>query len=153
MIAISTDNSRRTYGIDDELLLGVAYGAGDVVPVGGHRASGAVGRRVPHVALADGASTLDVLPRDFAIVTAQPDPWWLSRGHGDVALDGVPVIALTEDIRGEAVPGSIARLIGLADGHALLVRPDGHIAARASGHSSDAARAISDGLRRASGRG
>lgn len=146
--AISTGNSQGAYGIEDELLLGVTHGAADPMPASSYRPSGEVGRRLPHVALDGGVSTLDLLPRGFAIVTARPDPWWRSAAD---ALDGVPVVALMDDGRGETAPGSVALRTGLGEGGALLVRPDGHIIVRAMDRAPGEVGIMRKAMRRAGG--
>ncbi|WP_198347249.1 FAD-dependent monooxygenase [Nocardia terrae] len=103
VIDISTANARArdSYRIDDELLLGTAYRDSDtLIRTDGYVPAAAVGDRLPHAWLPDGRSTLDLV------------------GPGHVLLTGPQ---LPEDLR---------RLCGLSPTTALLVRPDGHIAAR-----------------------
>ncbi|WP_046727173.1 FAD-dependent monooxygenase [Streptomyces humi] len=76
------------------------------------------GHRMPHHWLAPGRSTLDTLGEWFTLLTPAPDRW-LSQ-----ATDPWPV-------RVEALPGEHCAGYGLdRRAGALLVRPDGHLAAR-----------------------
>lgn len=104
--------------LEDQLkaVIGFEYASDAVVRSGG---AGLVsldfrcqpGTRFPHAWLADGRSTLDLLPEgSFAVVTAQ-------RG---TAVDSVPVVTVPEEVwAGITEPG-----VG-----AVLVRPDGVVAA------------------------
>ncbi|MFJ8632878.1 FAD-dependent monooxygenase [Streptomyces sp. NPDC093568] len=104
------------------LVLGVAYRSAAVV-ADGHsptEPSGTTyvptaqpGHRMPHLWLTDGRSTLDAFGEWFTLLTAAPvhrDPAW--------------------PLRVETLPAEHADLWGLGSRGALLVRPDGHIAAR-----------------------
>ncbi len=107
------------------LQLGFSYGADRdwVNCVADYRPSIAPGARAPHAWVRiDGklASTLDLLSLDrFTLITA--DPSW--RGFDYGAPAAVKVVG--EDFYDSE--GGWARLAPLADGVALLVRPDGHV--------------------------
>ncbi|WP_191876309.1 FAD-dependent monooxygenase [Streptomyces filipinensis] len=75
------------------------------------------GRRLPHLWLGDDRSTLDTVGAWFTLLT--PDPAaWAQRTAGSVPL------------RVEPLPREHTEPYGLGPRGALLVRPDGHIAAR-----------------------
>ncbi|MFE3190251.1 FAD-dependent monooxygenase [Nocardia sp. NPDC059240] len=108
VIDISTANSRNRagYRIDDELLLGTAYrDSGTLLATDGYVPSGEPGDRLPHAWLPDGRSTLDLVGLD-------------PGGSGYVLLTG------------SELPQGLRDSCGLSPAAALLVRPDGHIAAR-----------------------
>lgn len=103
-ISTATARNRSSYRIDDELLLGTAYrDTGTTLATDGYTPSTDVGERLPHAWLADGHSTLDLV------------------GPGHVLLTG------------SQLPQSLRDLGGLSPTTALLIRPDGHIAARLYG--------------------
>ncbi|WP_240667539.1 FAD-dependent monooxygenase [Streptomyces luteoverticillatus] len=88
----------------------------------------APGHRMPHLWLTDHRSTLDALGEWFSLLT--PDP---ARWEGQAAAAPWP-------LRVETLPGEHADVCGLGPHGALLVRPDGHIAARWRDHpASDSA--------------
>lgn len=141
VVAISSGNANRAYGIDDELLLGAGVGVADPVPNRPYVPSGAVGRRLPHVELiGDPAvrSTLDLLRREPILLTAAPSPAWRRAVEAVPGLRGAVPVAIREGERRERVPGAFAAIAALADDGALLVRPDGHIAARFEGGPGEA---------------
>lgn len=149
VIAISSGNYGARYGIDDELLLGTHLGATPPLRGDPYAPSGAVGRRLPHVALTDDAaaeSTLDLVQRRWLVLIERPDPAWdaAAAALGPAAVPVVPVVAVTSGARREAAPGSFAARASLAPGEGLLVRPDGHIAARLAG-PADLAQARAQG--------
>lgn len=130
IIAISRGNFAGQYGIDDELLLGTHYGAAEPIAAGAYAPSGAVGRRLPHARITGeprGASTLDLVARDWLVLLAD------SRANGAGWATAAERAAV--GFTALAQPEQFAERAGLA-GHAmdgavgLLVRPDGHIAAR-----------------------
>ncbi|GAB2547512.1 FAD-dependent monooxygenase [Nocardia heshunensis] len=103
-ISIANSHNRSSYRIDDELLLGTGYReTGTVLATDGYAPSADLGDRLPHAWLADGRSTLDLV------------------GAGHVLLAG------------SQLPRGLRDSCGLSPTTALLVRPDGHIAARAYG--------------------
>ncbi|MFI2761609.1 FAD-dependent monooxygenase [Streptomyces echinatus] len=75
------------------------------------------GRRMPHLWLAPGRSTLDTCGEWFTLLTPDPAGW--------TRRPGAPW-----PLRVERLPGEHARRWGLGPRGALLVRPDGHIGAR-----------------------
>jgi hypothetical protein len=77
----------------------------------------APGHRLPHAWLADGRSTLDTAGEWFTLLTPDPDRW-AQHTAGPWPLHI------------EALPEEHIDLFGLGRHGALLVRPDGHIAAR-----------------------
>ncbi|MFE3256304.1 FAD-dependent monooxygenase [Nocardia sp. NPDC059229] len=103
-ISIVNAGNRSSYRIDDELLLGTAYrDTGTTLTTDGYAPSANVGERLPHAWLADGRSTLDLV------------------GPGHILLTG------------SQLPQSLRDVCGLSPTTALLIRPDGHIAARLYG--------------------
>lgn len=133
VMAICVDNSRRDYGIDDELLLGTRYGAEPPVVAEPYRPSGLLGRRLPHVALrGDARSTLDLVRGRATLVLGTPSPAWDAAVAATPALREVSVVACTTEAHAAAVAGEFERRAGLAPGEGLLVRPDGHAVARAA---------------------
>jgi 2-polyprenyl-6-methoxyphenol hydroxylase-like FAD-dependent oxidoreductase len=114
------------------LVLGVAYRSGAVLTDADADAdapsarSGAgtdyvptalPGHRMPHLRLGDDRSVLDAFGEWFTLLSPDPLLW------EQQATAPWPV-------RFEALPAESADLCGLGPGGALLVRPDGHIAAR-----------------------
>ena len=139
VIDISLGNVSGGYAIDDELLLGTHYGAEPPVTAEPYAASLDAGRRLPHVVIgkAEGMgalSTLDLLPGRLAIVTELPDAAWAAAA----SENGVSYVPLRSPAAGERERGGRCPSIGLAAGEALLVRGDGHIAARLSAGNVDA---------------
>ncbi|RLU94583.1 2-polyprenyl-6-methoxyphenol hydroxylase [Streptomyces griseocarneus] len=74
------------------------------------------GHRMPHLWLAPGRSTLDAFGEWFTLLTPDPEDW-------TNATQGAP-------LRVELLPAEHTGLCGLDRHGALLIRPDGHIAAR-----------------------
>lgn len=110
------------------LQLGFAYGdtlkADDTLPISQFTPKCVVGARLPHVALADGRSTLDLVRTDGFVLLAGSE-----GAHASAALSGLaaPVAVLTEGADFSAGVGSWAAKMGLNEDGAVLVRPDGHI--------------------------
>jgi putative polyketide hydroxylase len=123
IIDISTDNARArgSYRIDDELLLSATYGPSSQLELDGYHPSAQVGRRLPHVALADGRSTLDLVGPGFVMLYSgsRPD----AETAYEIGGGGLQ----------EASPGSWVQACGFVGAGAVLVRPDGHIAWRTDG--------------------
>ena len=87
----------------------VADASTDYVPVA------RPGHRMPHLLLPDGRSTLDVLGEWFTLFTADPDGWSVT-GPWPVHV--------------EALPAEHLAACDIGAHGAVLVRPDGHVAAR-----------------------
>ncbi|MFK3677986.1 FAD-dependent monooxygenase [Microbacterium sp. NPDC090218] len=137
VIEISTDNSRKSYSIDDELLLNTNYGAGEALRAESFRVSAEVGRRLPHIPLTtDGSptSTLDLIDGRFTLLTHRPSATWAAATDALTGeYPGLHHASVTTPSRAEAMSGSWARATKLEPKAALLIRPDGHIAARLHG--------------------
>lgn len=110
------------------LVLGTAYDSDAVLaddsappklsdPVTDYVPTGRPGHRMPHQWLADGRSSLDVLGEWFTLLTVQP------HQRGQLATQLWP-------LHHETCSKEQADLCGLGTSGALLVRPDGHVAAR-----------------------
>jgi 2,4-dichlorophenol 6-monooxygenase len=112
------------------------------------------GHRMPHVWLyrdGDRVATHELLvPGSFLLVTSGPSAGWAAAA--DVAAAhyrvGVSVVAVGSDLVDP--DGTWAGLCGHAEGGALLVRPDGFVAAR-SGPTVAPLTMLGDGLRTALG--
>ncbi|MDP8927063.1 MAG: FAD-dependent monooxygenase, partial [Actinomycetota bacterium] len=110
------------------LVLGVAYESDAVLPddtavplasdpATDYIQTGRPGHRAPHVWLESSRSSLDALGEWFTLLTPDVDAWR-------------PQIAQPWPLRVEALSQDHADVCGLGPGGALLVRPDGHVAAR-----------------------
>lgn len=100
------------------LVLGVAYGSdADTEPDVDYVPTALPGHRMPHLWLDAGRSTLDTLGEWFTLLTPDPAGWGSSLGA-------------PWPLRIEALPADHPELGDLGPHGALLVRPDGHIAAR-----------------------
>ncbi|ARX86566.1 2-polyprenyl-6-methoxyphenol hydroxylase [Streptomyces alboflavus] len=115
------------------LVLGVRYDSGAVLADGGtlpepsygdggdegtdYLPSATPGCRMPHLWLAPGRSTLDACGEWFTVLTPDPARWEPGTGG-------------PWPVRVEPLPGEHADACGLGPHGALLVRPDGHVAAR-----------------------
>ena len=97
-------------------------------------ARGRPGTRAPHVALADGRSTLDLVGTEFTVL----------RPAGDGAEDWAPSGATAHVVQAEP----FAEAYGLTAGGATLVRPDGFVAWRSHGSADrdELARALTTAL-------
>lgn len=107
------------------LVLGVTYRSGAVLagegpapePLGAdYVPSAEPGRRMPHLWLARDRSTLDTFGEWFTVLTPDPAAW---------ARQATPW-----PVRVESLPAEHAAFCGITARGALLVRPDGHVAAR-----------------------
>jgi 2-polyprenyl-6-methoxyphenol hydroxylase-like FAD-dependent oxidoreductase len=117
------------------LQLGFSYGV-EVAPptIGSFTPTARVGDRLAHAWLGGqpSRSALDLLDdRTWTLLTRAPGRW---HGHPLEPGEWVRVV----DVAAEGAPAAWCELVGLTDGNALLVRPDGHIAARA-GHPQELA--------------
>lgn len=83
-----------------------------------YRPSAAPGRRAPHLWLRPGVSTIDLFGDAFVLLTTPEGGDWRTGA----ALCGLRATAVGE-------PG-FAQLYGIEPDGAVLVRPDGHVAAR-----------------------
>jgi len=110
------------------LQLGFAYGdtlkEDDTLPISQFTPKCVVGARLPHVALADGRSTLDLVRTDGFVLLTGSGTADVSAALSDLAT---PVDVLTEGVDFSARDGSWASEMGLKEDGAVLVRPDGHI--------------------------
>jgi 2-polyprenyl-6-methoxyphenol hydroxylase-like FAD-dependent oxidoreductase len=97
-------------------------------------ARGRPGTRAPHVALADGSSTLDLVGTEFTVL----------RPAGDGGDDWAPPGATSHEVDAEP----FAEAYGLSAGGATLVRPDGFVAWRSQGPADrdELARALATAL-------
>ena len=106
------------------LQLGYAYGdalKGDAdLPVSEFTPKAVAGARLPHVALGDNRSTLDLLDHDSFTLITGPDATAWKTLH-----TSTPLAVVSEGIDFDAI-GWASRM-GLTGSGALLVRPDGHI--------------------------
>ena len=126
-----------------------AYPAGALVPdstapaeISGLKPSGRPGERAPHVILLrDGEpiSSLDLFGDRFVLLTVpeQTDVWRQAAEHAVVEVE---VVGVGSDV---GDPQNLfSWLYGVDDG-AVLIRPDGHIAWRSAGATSDAIATLS----------
>ncbi len=119
------------------LQLGYGYGPGqEVEDATTFTPSAAVGRRLPHVQVNAGngnvSPIIDLVDRaDFTVfVQGRADAWRQTSDGSDFPVTIV-------DLAGTVTDEGWLELTGLAhEGAALVVRPDGHIAARAAGPQS-----------------
>jgi putative polyketide hydroxylase len=114
-------------------------GAGDELPPARRPDEwcGQPGTRAPHAWLADGRSTLDLLQRDWVLVSR--DERWRDPAAAVAAELDLPLRC--------AALGDAASAFGLDDGGAALVRPDGYLAWRAPSPPADARAALLAALR------
>jgi 2,4-dichlorophenol 6-monooxygenase len=101
------------------------------------------GHRLPHAWLESGGeriSTHDLVDRDgFLLLTDTSGAAWVAAAQAAAEKFGVTVRAVTIGAGGDCVDveGSWARLRGISDGGAILVRPDNHVAFRALEPAAD----------------
>jgi hypothetical protein len=95
------------------------------------------GGRAPHVALADGRSTLDLFGRGFVLLRLGPDAPAGERIVQAAAARGVPLtaVALAEP-----------EMLAAYERRLVLVRPDGHVAWRMPYVPSDPARELAGAM-------
>ncbi|MER7014350.1 FAD-dependent monooxygenase [Saccharopolyspora sp. NPDC000359] len=92
---------------------------------------GAPGSRLPHQWLSPDTSTLDLLESRFAVLTGPDGDPWREAAQRVAASRGL-------DVRTARLDSDWASSVGLTDGGALLVRPDGFIAWRTNQDADDA---------------
>jgi 2,4-dichlorophenol 6-monooxygenase len=127
------------------LQLGYAYGDAlkddDALPISTFTPKAVVGARLPHLALDDGHSTLDLVGRDgFTLITGRQHHAWRSLVESSPA----PVTLVVEGRDFHATSGNWAEKMQLDDDGALLVRPDGHILFVAKSASAAGAAQLTD---------
>jgi 2-polyprenyl-6-methoxyphenol hydroxylase-like FAD-dependent oxidoreductase len=119
-------------------------GALDIDP---RQSRGLPGTRAPHVELtADGKtlSTLDLYAGDFVLMTGPHGAAWAEAASTAGATLGVDVVSYTIGSSGQFLeqPGEsvapFATAYGIGPSGASLVRPDGYVAWRAEGYTTDA---------------
>ncbi len=110
------------------LQLGFAYGGtlkdDDLLPISQFTPKAVAGARLPHMALADGRSTLDLIAFEGFTLLTGPDP---EAWRGFKAPPGAPLRRLVAGTDFVTSAGDWAGAMGLSRDGALLVRPDGHI--------------------------
>ncbi|MFD9715933.1 FAD-dependent oxidoreductase [Streptomyces sp. NPDC059076] len=127
--------------------------AGRPVVPGELRLIGEPGTRAPHlwvVRAGERLSTLDLYERSFVLLCGEGSPW-SDGGRRAAARLSVPldVYAVGCGADADLVPEvgpEWAERHGLSDGGALLVRPDGFVAWRSRGGSSDAEETVAAAL-------
>jgi hypothetical protein len=117
--------------------------------------SGRPGFRAPHLPVTvDGVeqSTLDLFGRDFVVLAGPDGEGWCTAGRAAGDTLGVPVRAhrIGADVSDAA--GELETVYGTGAGGAVLVRPDGLIAWRASAAGDDPEGELSSALGAALGR-
>jgi putative polyketide hydroxylase len=114
-----------------------------------YRPSGHPGARAPHFWLADGRSTIDLYDGGFVLFAARDGQPWLGAAASVATAIDVPLSAF--HIGG---PGCDLRpggpqwedLVGVSTEGALLIRPDGYVAARWTALPNDPASALKGAL-------
>jgi putative polyketide hydroxylase len=148
----------RRYGNFAGMELGYAYGGALVSPDGTAppESSDSVehyvptarpGHRAPHLAFSDGnhpISTLDTVAGGFALLAASRDPW-ASSGFDAGAAHRVALYVIDD--------ADFCDLFGVEGDGAVLVRPDGHVAARWTSAPPQPDRDVTVALRRGLGHG
>ncbi len=124
-------------------------GADETVYVDPRMSGGAPGTRAPHVWLEDGdrrLSTLDLMGEAFVLLVG-PDgaAWELAGDQAEVTTHRV---GGPGDLRDPA--GAFSDAYGITAAGAVLVRPDGFIAWRATGTDGASVQALTDALHTAS---
>ncbi len=123
------------------LQLGFVYGAtdGDCADVSDFRPRLVVGGRMPHAWLERDGTVIPLLdlldPRRFTLL--------VGRDHAARLKDAAPSQAMSVKVVVEGMDfsdphGSLRRLVDLSAGQAVLVRPDGHVAAVVAPSEADA---------------
>jgi putative polyketide hydroxylase len=107
------------------------------------------GHRAPHLWIqgqGQRKSTLDLFGTDFTVLTSRGPSW---RAAANTAAAQLNLGLRVHDLEAEAA--DFERVYGVAPGGAVLVRPDGHVAARWREAPADPASALGQALRRALG--
>jgi putative polyketide hydroxylase len=152
---------------DVAIELGYRYPKGAFVPEEGHQVpkelyddpyqpTAVPGSRFPHVFLRDTTnpgnkiSTIDLVKRNFLLVTIDPDsPWIQAASESPITLDVHTLNATSAPYRD--LEGAVEEKCRLKVGEAILVRPDGFIAWRglrsSQGHGEQLKAAIEAILR------
>ena len=124
------------------LQLGYVYGGEPITDPRAFDPHAEVGARLPHGWLADGRSTLDLVPRgELALLSAADhEAWAKACADAPGSVRHVPLV-------GDGAPDrSWLERCGLAAGGALLVRPDQHVAWRADCRPSDPTGALAEAV-------
>ena len=129
------------------LQLGFAYGDAlrddDTLPISQFTPKCVVGARLPHVELADGRSTLDLVdPNGLTLIAAAESGDLTSLADGLRA----PSIQWTEGADFAVSGEAWSVRMGLEPQSAVLVRPDGHILAIMTRSGADEARRLAETL-------
>jgi hypothetical protein len=95
---------------------------------------------------------LDLFGRDFVVLAGSDGEGWCAAGRAAGDSLGVPVRTHCIGVDVSDATGSLETVYGTGAAGAVLVRPDGHIAWRASGSSDDPEDELSGALGAALGR-
>jgi hypothetical protein len=98
------------------------------------------GSRAPHVVLERGerlVSTIDLFGAGFVLLAAGPSEDWTEAAQAVAARLGVSLLAYRIGRELRDPEGDFARLYGVREGGAVLVRPDGYVAWRAQEAATD----------------
>lgn len=155
--------SHREHG----LVFGVTYDSPVIVPDGtapiqvanpitDYAPNARPGRRAPHVWLernGEKISTLDLFGSEFVLLTGAKGKSWRAAAEDVSRLLGIPIqscrIGRDADLRNS--DGAWARMYGVEEDGAVLVRPDGYVAWRCAASQADPASEIEMALRTALG--
>ena len=116
---------------------------------------GRPGFRAPHVPVTvDGVeqSTLDLFGRNFVVLAGSDGESWCAGGRAAGVSFGVPVQAYRTGADVTDAAGGIETSYGIGAAGAVLVRPDGFVAWRASAPHTDPEGELSSALGAALGR-
>jgi 2-polyprenyl-6-methoxyphenol hydroxylase-like FAD-dependent oxidoreductase len=158
----------RRYGNFLGMELGFSYESDAVVadgteapevqdPVIDYAPCGRPGNRAPHVWLErDGErrSILDLFGTGFTLLTEPGGQPWLDASAEAIVNCGIEIATYSIGAGGDFtdIDGIWAKQYGIAEGGAVLVRPDGHVAWRAAGGSGrESAESLSSALRQVLG--